>query len=157
ADGTKIDVLAPAGVYGRVDVTVVNPDPDHTPSQLSATLEDAFEFTAAPRPTITSITPSSGPSGTQVTIKGTGFANTNGASTNAVAPAAVTVGGQKLVPLSPPAGQTVSPPVVVDSTTITGLVPTAPTGTADVAVMNPDGQGAILVGGYTYPPDTTPP
>jgi hypothetical protein len=155
ADGTTIDAYAPAGVYGRVDVTVVNPDPDHNPSQLSATLEDAFEFTAAPQPTITSITPSSGPSGTQVTIKGTGFANTNQGSTNAAVPAAVTIGGRQLLTLPQSGGQT--PPLVIDSTTITGLVPTAPAGTVDVAVMNPDGQGAILVGGYTYPPDTTPP
>ena len=62
-DGTTIAARAPAGVYGTVDVTVVNPDPENNPSTLTATLEDGFGFTAAPRPTITSITPSSGPAG----------------------------------------------------------------------------------------------
>jgi hypothetical protein len=222
ADGKTIDAIAPAGVYGRVDVTVVDPDPDNNPSQLTATLEDGFEFTAADRPTITSITPSSGPGGTQVTITGTGFANTNDPATNASLPATVTIGGQQLLPLvqttlsaSAAAGDTnikvtsisgmtagntltidpsganpekvtisivgtagaggtgvtfapalafahglgsvVGAPIVLDSTTITGIVPTAPASTVDVAVMNPDGQGAILAGGYTYPPDTTPP
>ena len=169
SDGTTIDARAPAGVYGTVDVTVVNPDPEHDPSTLTATLEDGFVFTAAPRPTITSITPSSGPGGTEVTITGTGFANTCAASTNAVAPAAVTIGGEQLLQLAPtqppretdcptlPPPAPVRPPVVVNSTTITGLIPTAPAGTVRVAVMNPDGQGAILVDGYTYPPDTTAP
>jgi IPT/TIG domain len=165
SDGTTIDARAPAGVYGTVDVTVVNPDPEHNPSTLTATLEDGFVFTAAPRPTITSITPSSGPGGTEVTITGTGFANTCGASTNAVAPAAVTIGGEQLLQLGPrqtdcptlPPPAPARPPLVVNSTTITGLIPTAPAGTVHVAVMNPDGQGAILVDGYTYPPDTTAP
>ncbi|HEX7312105.1 MAG TPA: IPT/TIG domain-containing protein [Gaiellaceae bacterium] len=165
SDGTTIDARAPAGVYGTVDVTVVNPDPDHNPSTLSATLEDGFVFTAAPRPTITAITPSSGPGGTEVTITGTGFANTCGASTNAVAPAAVTIGREQLLQLAPrntdcptqPPPAPARPPVVLNSTTITGLIPTAPAGTVHVAVMNPDGQGAILVDGYTYPPDTTAP
>ncbi len=156
-DGTMIDATAPAGVYGTVDVTVVNPDPENNPSTLTATLEDEFVFTAAPQPTITSITPSSGSGGTQVTITGTGFANTNGASTNAVAPAVVTVGGQRLLPLPPPDVKSPSPPLVVDSTTITGLIPNAPAGKVHVAVMNPDGQGVILVDGYTYPQDTTAP
>ena len=169
SDGTTIDARAPAGVYGTVDVTVVNPDPENNPSTLSATLEDGFVFTAAARPTITSITPSSGPGGTEVTITGTGFANTCAASTNAVAPAAVTIGGEQLLQLEPtkppretdcptlPPPAPARPPVVVNSTTITGLIPTAPAGTVHVAVMNPDGQGAILVDGYTYPPDTTAP
>jgi IPT/TIG domain len=165
SDGTTIDAIAPAGVYGTVDVTVVNPDPENNPSTLTATLEDGFVFTAAPRPTITSITPSSGPGGTEVTITGTGFATTCGASTNAVAPAAVTIGGEQLLQLPPrdtdcptqPPPAPARPPLVVNSTTITGLIPTAPAGTVHVAVMNPDGQGAILVNGYTYPPDTTAP
>lgn len=157
ADGKTIEVRAPAGVYGTVDVTVVNPDPDHNPSTLSDKLEDGFVFTAAPRPTITSITPSSGPSGTKVTITGTGFANTNGASTNAVVPAVVTVGSEKLLQLPSPSPPDPSPPLVVSATSIVGLIPAAPAGSVRVAVMNPDGQGAILVGGYTYPPDTTAP
>jgi len=37
------------------------------------------------------------------------------------------------------------------------LIPNAPAGKVHVAVMNPDGQGVILVDGYTYPQDTTAP
>ena len=61
-----------------------------------------------------------------------------------MAPAVVTVGGQQLILLPPPS----TDPVVVSATTITGVIPTAPEGAVDVAVMNPDGQGAILVDGY---------
>jgi hypothetical protein len=150
-DGKTITALTPAGVYGAVDVTVTNP------GGLAVTLTDGFTFTASAQPTITTIMPSSGPSGTQITISGTGFANTNGGSTNAAAPAIVTVGGQPLLPLAPTGSPPSSPPVVVNDTTITGIVPTAQGGPADVAVVNPDGQGAIDVGGYTYPTDTTAP
>ena len=95
-----------------------------------------------------------------MTITGTGFANTHGASTNAVAPASVTIGGQQLLQLPPPDPSdphSQSPALVVNDTTIVGLIPTAPAGTVNVGVMNPDGQGVILVDGYTYPPDTTAP
>ena len=50
------------------------------------------------------------------------------------------------------------PPIVTGDTSITGIVPTLPAGTAaDVGVMNPDGQGAIVGAGYTYPADTAAP
>lgn len=142
--GTTITALTPAGLYGLVDVTVTNP------GGLTVTLPYSFTFAAAPRPTITSITPTSGPNGTQLTITGTGFASTNGAFTNAAVSASVTIGGQLLGPIG-------STPLVGDSTTITGIVPNHPAGAVDVGVMNPDGQGDILAAGYTYPSDTAAP
>ena len=154
SDGTSASVTTPAGLYGTVDVTIV--DPPGGPSQTS-TLPASFTFTAAAQPTITNVTPSSGPSGTQITITGTGFATTNGGATNAAAPASVTVGGLTLLPLAPTGSPPSSPPVVVSSTSIVGLVPTEAAGVVDVAVVNPDGQGAIDQGAYTYPSDSTPP
>ena len=68
SDGTSITARTPVGVYGLVDVTVTNPGGGE------GTLKHGFTFTTAAQPTITSISPSSGPGGTQVTITGTGFA-----------------------------------------------------------------------------------
>jgi hypothetical protein len=154
SDGTSASVTTPSGLYGTADVTIV--DPPGGPSQTS-TLPASFTFSAAAQPTITTVTPSSGPSGIQITITGTGFANTNGGATNAAAPASVTVGGLTLLPLPPSGSPPSSPPVVVSSTSIVGIVPTEPAGTVDVAVVNPDGQGVIDVGAFTYPSDTTAP
>ena len=152
SDGSSVTVVTPVGIFGLVDVTVTNP------GGLHATLAHAFTFTTAARPTIASTSPSSGPSGTKVTITGTGFANTNGASTNSTGAAYVTIGGQPLlpVPVSPPSSPD---PVVLSDTTIVGTIPTPAIGVVavDVAVMNPDGQGAILVNGFSYPIDTNPP
>ena len=223
--GTSISAMTPAGVYGTVDIRVTNP------GGLSVTLINAFDFTTAAQPSITSVTPVSGPNCTLVTITGTGFANVNGGSTNAASAASVTVGGQALqsstacgttvtsassgVDVSTFAGSGVlnvastvsfptsgslhvatsagtatitytgvtattfagatttvgagtlatgavvsantTSPVVVSDTTIVGIVPNLPSGSYDVAVMNPDGQGDILVNGYNYPADVTIP
>jgi hypothetical protein len=151
SSSTSITAETPAGVYGTVAVTVINP------GGAFATLKHAFGFTAAAQPTITGVSPSSGPGGTTVvTVTGTGFANINGASTNAASAGSVTIGGQVLLPQltgSPPTVQ----PVVRSDTQIVGIVPNLPAGTYDVAILNPDGQGAIDQGGYTVPSDTTAP
>jgi hypothetical protein len=66
---TSITADSPAGT-GTVDVTVV------TPLGTSATSSaDQFTYTAATAPTITALSPTSGPTagGTPVTITGTGF------------------------------------------------------------------------------------
>ncbi len=73
--GTKITATAPAGTAGTVDVTVT------TVGGTSATSgADRYTYDAAP--TVTSISPTAGPtsSGTVVTITGTNFVN--GASVN---------------------------------------------------------------------------
>ena len=146
ADGGTVTVVTPAGIFGLVDVTVTNP------GGLSATIPNVFTFPTAPQPTITDVTPSTGQTGTTVTITGTGFANTNGASTNSTGAANVTIGGLTLLPVS-------GNPVVRSDMTIVGSVPTPPLGVSmvDVAVMNSDGQGAIVADGFSYPADTSPP
>ncbi|HMC67863.1 MAG TPA: IPT/TIG domain-containing protein, partial [Mycobacteriales bacterium] len=134
--GATITALTPAGVYGIVDVTVRNP------GGLADTKTQAFTFTTAAAPAITTVSPDNGPGGTHVVITGTGFA-----TSAAAVPANVTVGGQPLLS-----------PVVVGATEIDGVVPNLPVGTYDVGVVNPDGQGAIDSSpGYTYPSDGTAP
>ena len=67
---TRIAVVAPAGTAGTVDVTVV------TAGGTSAT-SPADEFTYAAAPTITELSPATGPisAGTSVTITGMNLAN----------------------------------------------------------------------------------
>ncbi|HXI14272.1 MAG TPA: choice-of-anchor Q domain-containing protein [Thermoanaerobaculia bacterium] len=94
----------------------------------------AFELQVAAAPSITSLTPSSGPSsgGTSVTITGTNFA----------AGATVAI-----------AGAPASNVVVVSSTTITFTTPPQAAGTKTVVVTNPDGQLATSATGFTYTTD----
>ncbi len=174
ASSTEIDTLTPAGVYGLVGVTVINPD-DTAMHPDRATLANAFTFTPAPAPTITSISPTSGAKGTVITITGSGFAFDNPAKladgttdpyagANSTGTAFVTIGGVALQPLPPVSPSIVSPPIVQSATKIQGIVPSLPGGAADIAITNPDHQGVILKGaadangpGFFYPTDTTPP
>jgi uncharacterized repeat protein (TIGR02543 family) len=82
-------------------------------------------------PTITSISPTTGPTagGTSITITGTGF----------VAGATVTVGGSSCTSV-----------VVVSATSITCLTPVATTGAKDVVVTNTDTGTATSTGSFTY-------
>jgi hypothetical protein len=90
-----------------------------------------YAAAAAPAPTVTGLTPNSGPTagGTSVTISGTNF----------VSGAAVTIGGSAATNV-----------VVTNSTTITGVTPSHPAGGVTVIVTNPDGQSSALTNGYTY-------
>ena len=113
---TTITADSPAGT-GVVNVTVM------TPAGTSATSSaDEFTYTAVAAPTVTGISPNSGPAagGTLVTITGTGF---TGAT-------AVDFG------TTPATGVT-----VVNATTITANSP-AGTGLANVTVITPDGTSA---------------
>src|SRR5206468_10232640 len=107
------------------------------PYGQSGTLPSAFTFEASAAPTITSVDPSSGPSGTQITITGTGFA-TIAHPANAVSPAIVSVGSAacvpgdtditdstclEVVPPAPNCTQNCFQPIVRSPTTIVGLVP----------------------------------
>jgi len=93
------------------------------------------EVSAAPytfaAPTITGISPSSGPlaGGTAVTITGTGFR----------AGATITVGGTTLTGIT-----------VVSSSSITGTTAIGSAGARDVVVTNSDGQLATLPSGFSY-------
>jgi hypothetical protein len=86
---------------------------------------------ANPAPTVSSITPASGPlaGGTAVTITGTGF----------LAGATVTLGGNSATGVN-----------VASGTSITATTPAHGTGAVNVTVTNPDSQSNTLTNGYTY-------
>ncbi len=92
---------------------------------------DNFEVASNSAPTVTAISPTSGPTsgGTSVTITGTGF----------VTGATVTFGGTSATNVT-----------VVSSTSITATTPAHAAGTVNVVVTNPDSQNATLSNGYTY-------
>jgi len=120
---TQITTYSPAG-SGTVHVTVT------TPKGTSAT-SNADQFTYLPVPTITSISPTSGPvaGGTTVTIKGSGFTEVS-----------------KVL-----FGPTVSIFTVNSSTQITVISPASPAGTVDVTVTTPGGTSATSVADqFTY-------
>ncbi len=92
---------------------------------------------AAPAPTVTGVSPASGPlaGGTAITITGTGF----------LAGATVDLGGVAATAV-----------VVVSATSITATSAAHAPGAVIVTVTNTDGQGGTLSGGFTYlgPPPT---
>ncbi|MCD9823574.1 IPT/TIG domain-containing protein [Bradyrhizobium japonicum] len=123
---TQITATAPAGSAGAVDVTVTN----GSTSPTSAA--DQFTYVAAP--TVTSISPTSGPTGggTSVIITGTNFSTTTGAA------------GVKF-------GATNAASYTVNSNTqITATAP-AGTGTVDVTVTTVGGTSATTASDqFTY-------
>jgi len=120
----QIDAVTPAHAAGVVDVWVTNLD-----SQL-ATLASGFTYVLPP-PTISGVSPTTGPigGGTVVTITGTNFQNS----------ATVTF-----------AGVAATSATVNSSTRIAATTPAHAAGTAAVNVTNPDNQSATLPGAFTY-------
>nr|WP_269330170.1 IPT/TIG domain-containing protein [Kineosporia babensis] len=120
---SQITAVSPAGSVGTVDVTV-------TGQFATSATSSADQFTYVAGPTITSVTPASGPlAGTNtVTIAGTGFTLNSGVTFGGVAATSV---------------QYVSP------TQLTAVVPAAGAGQVDVVVTTPYGQDT-LVNGYRY-------
>ena len=94
--------------------------------------------TPAPAPTVTSISPTFGPTagGTAVTITGTGF----------VSGATTTIGGASATGVA-----------FVNATALTATTPAGTAGAKDVIVTNPDAQSGTLPGGFTYNSSCTPP
>jgi hypothetical protein len=127
---TTLTATTPAHTAGAVDVVVTNP------SGLPGTLTKGFTYIPVPAPTVTSVSPTSGPNtgGTVLTITGTGFS----------AGATVTVGGST------------TNVTVVSATKITATTTAQPAGKVDVVVQNTDGQSGTLTGGFTFlnPPPT---
>jgi hypothetical protein len=130
---TQLRATTPAGTAGARTVTVTNP------SAQSASLANAFTYTAASSgaPTLTSVSPTSGPIQGGITITFTG--------TNFVSGATITIGG------TPMTGVT-----FVSSTTLRATAPWGNAGQKTVVVTNPNGQSATLVNAYTYGTPTTP-
>ena len=120
---TQITATTPAHAAGTVDVVVTISD------SQTATLAGGFRYD--PAPTVTSISPATGPStgGSPVTITGTNF----------VTSATVTIGGAAAASVT-----------VTSATQITATAPQHQAGAVDVVVTNPDGQAGTLAGGFTY-------
>jgi hypothetical protein len=127
---TTIVATTPAGTAGGKPVRVVSP-------QGAGLLVDGFTYFGGP--TISSVSPSSGPTtgGTTITITGTNFYNGSAGAT-------VTVGGVDATSVT-----------IVNETTITAVTPPGALGSAAVAVTTPSGT-ANLANAFTYviPPPT---
>ncbi|MDD1655389.1 MAG: IPT/TIG domain-containing protein, partial [Methanomicrobiales archaeon] len=123
-DATHITATTPAHAAGAVDVVVTNSDGQ------TGTLADGYTYVAPP--TVTGITPASGPTagGTAVTIGGSNFV--------AGGSFGVTIGGAD------------ASGVWVDATHITATTLAHAAGAVDVVVTNSDGQTGTLTNGYTY-------
>jgi uncharacterized repeat protein (TIGR02543 family) len=89
------------------------------------------QWTPIPAPTVTAISPSSGPTagGTSVTISGTGF----------VSGITVTIGGTEATNV-----------FFGSATSLTATTPALSAGAKDVVVTTPDTQTGTLTGGFTY-------
>ena len=118
---TSLTAVTPAGLAGNQSVTV-------TTSGGTATLTNGFVY--VPAPTISTVSPSSGPStgGTPITITGTNL------------------GGATMVTI---AGAPASNVVVQSATSVTAVTPASTTGSASVAVTTPSGT-ATQPNGFTY-------
>jgi hypothetical protein len=141
---TSITAVTPAGLFGHQNVSVVGPD------GTSATLRYGFDFgDGATPPAIVDIDPAVGPTGATVTLSGSGF----------VPGAQAYVGSRPLTGVveTDAQGAASTLPIVRDAATVVGVVPRRSGGTFPVAVANPDGQGVIVVDGFSYPTDTTAP
>jgi phospholipase C len=122
-NSTTITAVTPASSAGSVNVTVTNPD--NQQGSLTA------GYTYNPPPTVTSISPGSGPTtgGTAANIVGTNF----------LPGATVSFGGTP--------GTNVT---VMNSTHIAVTTPGHPAAVVNVIVTNPDNQAGILVNGFTF-------
>ena len=121
--GTQITATTPAGSAGAAMVTV------SIPVGKAGALAGGFTYIAPP--TVTSVSPSTGPvaGGTAVTITGTNFASG----------ATVTFGGTAATNV-----------VVTNSTTITATTPAHAAGAVAVTVTNSNGLSGNLANGFTY-------
>ncbi|MEO5822775.1 MAG: IPT/TIG domain-containing protein, partial [Vicinamibacteraceae bacterium] len=130
SSSTRITAVTPAGAAGARDVRVA------LTGGQSATLTGGFTYTAPTMPTLTSLSPVSGPTagGTAVALTGTNFA----------AGTTVSIGGTAAASV-----------VVVSSTRITAVAPAGTAGARDVRVTLSSGQATTLTGGFTYTTGTS--
>ncbi|QLG41667.1 IPT/TIG domain-containing protein [Paenibacillus sp. E222] len=122
---TQITAIAPAGSAGTVDVTVTTPGGTSTTSA-------ADQYTYHAEPTITSVSPTSGPTtgGTAVTLTGTNLTDATEVMFGATAATSYTVNS---------------------ATQITAIAPAGSAGTVDVTVTTPGGTSTTSAANqYTY-------
>ena len=127
---TQIVATSPAGSAGTVDVTVT------TAGGTSAT-SAADQFTYAAQPTVTGVSPTSGPTlgGTVITITGTNLANAS----------AVKFGGTNAAVVTP-----------ISATQIIAVAPAGSAGAQDVRVTTPGGTSATSSADrFTFVPPPT--
>jgi len=128
--GTELRVMTPSAPIGVVAITVTNPD------GFSATLPGAFTF--VPPPSIQTVSPQGGPTSGGVTVTVVGRFFQDGARVYFGTNEATMVTFQ-------------------NSSILEVVTPARPAGPAAVRVVNPDGQEAILPGGFVYLPPIPPP
>ena len=123
-NSSTITAATPAQAAGTVSITVTNTDGQ------SGAITAGFTY-VLPAPSVTSVTPLSGPTtgGTAITITGTNF----------VAGATVTLGGNAAAAVA-----------VVSGTKIKATTPAGAAGAVSVKVTNSDGQSASLANAFTY-------
>ena len=123
---TQLTARTPAGTAGARDVQVTNPDGQ------SATQTGGFTYTATNTPTITSVSPASGPvaGGTLITVRGTSFTSTS---------MTLRIGGVAATNV-----------VSTNNTTLTAVTPAGSAGARDIAITNGWGLSVTLTGGFTY-------
>jgi hypothetical protein len=122
---TQLTARTPAGTAGARDVQVTNPNGQ------SVTRAGAFTYTTTSSPTLTAVSPASGPAagGTTITLTGSNF----------VSGATVRVGGTPATNVA-----------LVSATRLTARTPAGTAGARDVQVTNPNGQSATRSGAFTY-------
>ncbi|HEY7138106.1 MAG TPA: IPT/TIG domain-containing protein [Acidimicrobiia bacterium] len=126
---TTMTVTAPSGALGTVDVTVTTPGGQSAPNAA-----DHFTYIVPPAPTVSGVSPGSGPNGTLVTITGSNFTGATAVSFGANA----------------------STFTVNSPTSIAATVP-AGTGAVDVTVTTPGGTSATNANDrYTYTVPSAP-
>jgi hypothetical protein len=136
---TLLEVFAPPGPSGTVDVTVTSPD-----GTSATNVNDHFTYTAAPLPVVTYVAPANGPSGggTEVFITGSGLSGVTGVSFGSTQVTQFGGGGfgavdDNLIDVTSPAGSA-GPPV-------------------DIRVTTPGGTSAVTTADqYTYTPTPVP-
>jgi len=129
-NATTLTALTPPGPAGFVDVRVLNGEGE------VVTLPGGFRYQGSPPPTITNVSPNTGPQtgGTQIVIIGTGYQP------------GVTViicGGAAVV-------------TSVTPTSIVAITPPCASGPTSITVTNPDGGSATVDDIFTYLPTSAP-
>ncbi|WP_280475391.1 IPT/TIG domain-containing protein, partial [Nocardia asiatica] len=147
--GTRITAVAPAGT-GTVQVTVAAP--------LNGT-SNALPYTYVAVPSLTSISPAQGPSGTTVTINGSGLSGVTGVNFGGTAASSFTIGSGTQITATVPPGTGIVPVTVTSAVGTSNplpytYLPSRPTITSLAPTSGPGlgGDSVVITGtGFTGP------